>query len=135
MTGGLFRRNFYVLPQHKRQHAAAVAGLKQRAEPIPTHALYDGYLSGFTASMYALHEKWAPLTRLCQQAGIGLGFPFRVNMYMTPPGSQGFTAHSDCHDIFVLQLHGRKRWTVYEARVFMIAYAPPAKYGRASAWG
>ncbi len=33
---------------------------------------------------------------------------------MTPPGSQGFDAHEDEHDVFVLQSHGIKNWQVHE---------------------
>jgi hypothetical protein len=36
-----------------------------------------------------------------------------VNAYITPPGSQGLAVHSDEHDVFVLQVHGSKRWRVF----------------------
>ena len=42
-----------------------------------------------------------------------LGHPVPANAYVTPPSSRGFSAHYDVHDVFVLQLAGRKRWTVY----------------------
>jgi hypothetical protein len=37
-----------------------------------------------------------------------------VNAYVTPPGSQGFAAHEDAHDVFVLQAFGAKHWEVWE---------------------
>jgi ribosomal protein L16 Arg81 hydroxylase len=37
-----------------------------------------------------------------------------VNAYVTPPGSQGFAAHEDSHDVFVLQAFGRKHWEVWQ---------------------
>jgi hypothetical protein len=42
-----------------------------------------------------------------------LGHPVQVNAYVTPPQSQGFSAHYDVHDVFVLQVAGQKRWTIH----------------------
>jgi ribosomal protein L16 Arg81 hydroxylase len=43
-----------------------------------------------------------------------LGHPFQTNIYITPPNSQGFPAHYDTHDVFVLQVEGSKTWRIYE---------------------
>jgi ribosomal protein L16 Arg81 hydroxylase len=43
-----------------------------------------------------------------------VGHPVQVNAYVTPPQSRGFAAHYDVHDVFVLQVAGRKRWYVHE---------------------
>jgi hypothetical protein len=37
----------------------------------------------------------------------------QVNAYLTPPESQGFSAHYDVHDVFVLQISGQKRWRIH----------------------
>ena len=37
----------------------------------------------------------------------------QANAYVTPPSSRGFSAHYDVHDVFVLQLAGRKHWTIH----------------------
>src|SRR6266536_1377344 len=37
-----------------------------------------------------------------------------VNAYITPQSSRGLGLHADDHDVFVLQVHGRKRWEVYQ---------------------
>ncbi len=37
-----------------------------------------------------------------------------INAYLSPKGSEsGLGSHYDCWDIFVLQIAGRKRWTLY----------------------
>jgi hypothetical protein len=38
----------------------------------------------------------------------------QANAYHTPASAQGFAIHHDTHDVFVLQVAGRKRWRVYE---------------------
>ncbi|OON18806.1 cupin family protein [Opisthorchis viverrini] len=39
-----------------------------------------------------------------------------ANVYLTPPGSQGFAPHYDDIEAFVLQLEGTKRWRIYAPR-------------------
>ncbi|GAB6021439.1 hypothetical protein CHUAL_004045 [Chamberlinius hualienensis] len=39
-----------------------------------------------------------------------------ANIYLTPPGSQGFAPHYDDIEAFVLQLEGAKRWRLYAPR-------------------
>jgi ribosomal protein L16 Arg81 hydroxylase len=35
------------------------------------------------------------------------------NVYISPDQSQGFEAHYDTHDVFVLQVAGNKHWKIY----------------------
>ena len=39
-----------------------------------------------------------------------------ANVYLTPPGTQGFAPHFDDVDVFILQLEGKKHWRLYEPR-------------------
>ena len=41
------------------------------------------------------------------------GCPVHANLYLTPKGAQGFHAHFDGHEVFVLQLEGTKHWRFY----------------------
>ena len=42
-------------------------------------------------------------------------FPFAFcNVYLTPPNAQTVPAHSDDREVLLLQLEGKKRWTVYD---------------------
>jgi hypothetical protein len=43
-----------------------------------------------------------------------LGAPVHVNLYLSWGVEPGFVMHWDDHDVFVLQIDGRKRWTVCE---------------------
>ena len=63
--------------------------------------------------LQGLHRTWAPVIDLTTRLAAELGHPAQCNAYVTPPRSRGFSAHYDVHDVFVLQLAGRKHWTVH----------------------
>lgn len=69
---------------------------------------------GATLVLQALHRTWPPLVRFGARLAAELGHPVQINAYVTPPQSQGFAAHYDVHDVFVLQVAGSKRWTIHE---------------------
>jgi ribosomal protein L16 Arg81 hydroxylase len=69
---------------------------------------------GATIVLQALHVHWPPLATLCRELETALGHPVQANAYYTPRASQGLAVHHDTHDVFVLQVEGRKRWLVYE---------------------
>ena len=72
---------------------------------------------GATVIFRQLHKRVPALARLC--AALGRRFSSRVqtNVYLTPPDAQGFAPHWDTHDVFVLQISGAKRWSIYDTRV------------------
>ena len=39
-----------------------------------------------------------------------------ANVYLTPPGTQGFAPHFDDVDVFLLQLEGKKHWRLYKPK-------------------
>jgi hypothetical protein len=69
---------------------------------------------GATLVLQALHRTWPPLVEFGSRLAVELGHPVQINAYVTPPQSQGFAPHYDVHDVFVLQVAGRKRWTLHE---------------------
>ena len=68
---------------------------------------------GATVVLQALHRTWPPVIEFCTRLAAELGHPVQANAYVTPPASRGFSAHYDVHDVFVLQLAGRKHWTIH----------------------
>ena len=69
---------------------------------------------GATVVLQALHHTWEPLARFCRALEQLLEHAVQTNAYFTPRDSQGLAVHHDTHDVFVLQVHGAKRWLVYE---------------------
>jgi bifunctional lysine-specific demethylase and histidyl-hydroxylase NO66 len=70
--------------------------------------------AGATVVLQALHHTWEPLARFCRSLEQLLDHAVQANAYFTPRDSQGLAVHHDTHDVFVLQVHGEKRWLVYE---------------------
>jgi lysine-specific demethylase/histidyl-hydroxylase NO66 len=77
-------------------------------------ALRSDFLSGYTIVLNGLERYIPMIARLAHAIEIDLNFEVQVNAYVTPPGSQGFLAHYDDHDVLVTQVSGRKKWYVYE---------------------
>jgi bifunctional lysine-specific demethylase and histidyl-hydroxylase NO66 len=69
---------------------------------------------GATLVLQALHLHWAAAALYCRSLEQSLGCPVQVNAYLTPSAARGFAVHHDTHDVFVLQVAGRKRWRLYE---------------------
>ena len=65
-------------------------------------------------SVQRSHPEVARLSRLFEQA---FHCPSPVNLYLTPPSAQGFQPHFDVQNVFVMQLHGTKRWSVYAPHI------------------
>lgn len=71
------------------------------------------YAGGATLVLQGLHRNWPPLVDFTRELSLAVGQPLQVNAYLTPPGSQGFATHYDTHDVFVLQVDGRKHWRIH----------------------
>ena len=81
---------------------------------IDARAVFSEFGAGATMVFQGMHRYWQPLALFCRQLEQALGHPIQANAYVTPPGSRGFDAHEDEHDVFVLQSHGTKQWKVHE---------------------
>lgn len=61
-------------------------------------------------------QRYFPNLRdFCLELNTFFGSPVQANIYITPKSSQGFTAHWDTHDVFVLQITGSKIWRLYDS--------------------
>lgn len=84
------------------------------ADQVADDKILDQLANGATLVLQALHRTWPPVIRFSSVLAAEIGHPVQVNAYITPPENQGFAAHYDNHDVFVLQVSGRKRWRVHE---------------------
>lgn len=71
------------------------------------------YRNGASIVLPALHRTWSPLRNLCSALEMQLDHVPHGNAYITPGNAAGFTPHYDVHEVFVLQIAGKKRWSLY----------------------
>jgi hypothetical protein len=83
------------------------------ADQVRDDAVLSLFADGATVVLQGVHRLWEPVRRLAADLAAELGHPVQVNAYITPPQSQGFDPHYDTHDVFVLQVAGRKQWRVH----------------------
>lgn len=80
-------------------------------------AVTEQYLAGATVILPQLHDSMPRLGAFCRALERVLSCHIQTNIYLTPPGNQGFNTHYDNHDVFVLQLAGAKHWRLYNTPV------------------
>ncbi|MEM9060468.1 MAG: cupin domain-containing protein [Pseudomonadota bacterium] len=97
-------------------HIATLARFQQGATLILDHA----------------QRQLPGLGRLCRRPEAELGYGCHANIYVTPPGGQGFPMHADKTGAFIMQIAGQKIWHVeqdgrersYELRPGALAWLP-----------
>jgi len=85
-----------------------------RVQPLEVVRRYD---AGATIVFRQLHNRVGSLARACGALGQQLSSRVQANVYLTPPEARGLAPHWDTHDVFVLQVRGRKHWTFYDTKV------------------
>lgn len=83
---------------------------------IDRGAVLDNFRNGATIVLPQLHFADARLYTFCLALEREFGARIQTNIYLTPPGNSGFGIHYDDHDVFVLQVSGRKKWEIYGQR-------------------
>ena len=88
----------------------------RRKAQIPhlKHAkLTEQLRSGATLVLDAVDELYEPLTELSESLELFFHEHIQINCYAGWRTSRGFDLHWDDHDVLILQVTGRKRWSVY----------------------
>lgn len=105
------RRESYLLPKSN-----PMPGDKEPfGDVIDADRLSALFASGCSVVLDGLNRFSPAVADMCRE--IEMLFRHRVNpnLYLTPPGSQGFALHYDTHDTVIMQMQGTKHWRVYDA--------------------
>jgi hypothetical protein len=78
--------------------------------------LFSAFDKGATLVVSRFHELHAALMRYCRGLEQVFLHGVQANIYLTPPGAQGFRVHYDTHDVLVLQVQGEKRWRLWDGQ-------------------
>jgi hypothetical protein len=92
-----------------------VSGSRQRTTVprIKSSELTRHLREGATLVLDAVDELSEPVEELAVRLELLFREHVQVNMYAGWQTSRGFDLHWDDHDVFILQVAGRKRWSVY----------------------
>jgi bifunctional lysine-specific demethylase and histidyl-hydroxylase NO66 len=88
----------------------------------------NDFADGYTVVLDSVEQYVRAIASLSHSIEVELNFATKVNAYVTPPGSQGFVAHYDEHDVLILQIQGSKIWHLYNG-----ADVPPHEMRRREA--
>jgi len=77
--------------------------------------LYAAYADGYTVVINKVDRFWHPLKAFCQNMSNFLSHHTTANMYLTPQNEKALLPHYDTHDVYVLQIHGKKHWNIYDS--------------------
>lgn len=75
------------------------------------------HVDGATLVLSRAHRRFVGLSSLVSNATVALQWRCQANVYLSPPGRQGFNPHYDTHDVFILQVAGAKRFRFYRGGV------------------
>lgn len=84
-----------------------------RVERLKPETLMAHLRDGATLIVDSVHELCPPLSELVISLGRVLHEPVEINAYVSCGRAPGYGPHFDNHDVFVIQIAGRKRWRIY----------------------
>ena len=97
-----------------RDTAGAGIGHRTIDDVIQPNRVLELHAAGATMVLQGLQFTDPHLARIANNLALDLGHAVQVNAYLSPAAARGLELHFDQHDVFVLQLDGRKRWRVWE---------------------
>lgn len=83
---------------------------------VVASALYDYYNNGCSIRILNPQTYDQKVHLLIATLQEYFGTMVGTNVYLTPPGSQGFAPHFDDIEAFIIQLEGRKHWKLYRPK-------------------
>lgn len=93
--------------------SVAVSEYTDQNNRIVVPRLLQRHQQGATIVMSAAHKYLPRLGELARKVQADLQSRTQTNVYLSPAGRQGFNAHFDNHDVFILQVNGKKKFRFY----------------------
>ena len=84
---------------------------------IDRGAVIRHFQRGATIILNQLQRADETMAGFCRSLEEVFSCRVQSNVYLTPPGNQGFNTHYDDHDVFIVQVRGEKLWRLYEKPV------------------
>lgn len=113
---GLISTNEFFYPSIQLSHAGQTIPAEEYTDEnkkIIGGRVVEGYRRGDTIVMTHVHKLHKNLMDLCRSVQRSFMMRCQTNIYLSPPGNQGFNPHFDTHDVFILQVNGSKTFNFY----------------------
>lgn len=82
---------------------------------VDVDKVFGIYNSGGTIIIQKGQLSISKLSEFCNEVENETNFSLNANLYVTQKNTQGFEPHYDTHDIFILQIAGKKSWRLYDS--------------------
>lgn len=99
-------KNQEPLPANKYENPDGSLNLNQ---------IYVAYADGYTIVINEVERFWKPLREFCHNLQLFFNCKVVANMYLTPKGQKALLPHYDTHDVYAIQVHGKKQWKLYDS--------------------
>ena len=87
--------------------------------------VFTEYRAGASVALPALELHWEPLGKLCRTLHAFFDHAVHANAYITAGNSKGFPPHYDPHEVFVMQIAGKKHWIIHEPPMHLPLVSQP----------
>ncbi|MEW6733871.1 MAG: cupin domain-containing protein [Acidobacteriota bacterium] len=84
-------------------------------ERLQSPALMAYLRKGATLILDSVDELHTPITELAEMLSRTLHEPIEINAYASWGSSPGYGPHADNHDVFIIQIAGKKHWRILSA--------------------
>jgi len=95
--------------------AIPVSEYTDENERIVSNRISERYKRGSTIVISYAHRLVSNLMGLCRAVESSVMMRCQTNAYLSPAGFQGFNPHFDTHDVFILQVGGKKTFNFYSS--------------------
>lgn len=82
---------------------------------VDTVAVARLFAEGCSVVLPQAQEHLVSLGVLVRGLEAELGCRIQANVYLAPPSTSAFAPHYDQHDVFAVQVHGAKDWTLFDS--------------------
>ena len=113
-SGDLYFPDVQLIKQPDTISADQYTNSDKRILPL---RLIEHYTAGATLTVARADTKIATLGAYCRQLQSEWQMTSHANLYLSPPGHQGFKPHYDSHDVFIIQVSGTKQFNFYTNNV------------------
>lgn len=96
------------------EDGAAVPAATFANGSVDQGTLWQRYSEGCSIVLNNIQKVDEGVKAVCDDLMFASGHEATANAYLTPANARVFPTHYDVHDVVVVQLHGSKRWHLYE---------------------